>query len=154
MSVVFLAVGTTRARAVLDAAAFLLERGVEVSLITSSAVPWTREGIDPRVRILTLETPLDRRLLAAGPVGKVYRLVRPYALWRSARRRAIGAFDWATVEQAVVFDSHAIPIGWHLARRRPDLAVGFELDREPYQGREPAAVPAAASPIPTIPEQA
>jgi hypothetical protein len=141
MSVLFLAVGTTRARAVCTAGRFLAERGVPVTLLTTSAAPWAKEGLDERVAVVPLETRLDKKLLATSPVNKVYRLMRPYAMWRSARRRAVKDVDWAAVEQVVVFDSHAIPIGWHVARRQPRLAVGFELDRAPYADRVPAGSP-------------
>lgn len=144
MSVLFLAVGTTRARAVCTAGRFLAERGVPVTLLTSSAGPWAKEGLDGRVAVVALETPLDKRLLKTSPVNKVYKLVRPYALWRSARRSAVRRLDFDAIEQVVVFDSHAIPIGWHLARRRPQLPVGFELDRTPFAGREPVAAEPAA----------
>jgi hypothetical protein len=137
MSVLFLAVGTTRARAVCVSGQFLADRGVDVSLVTGSATPWADEGLDDRVRVLPLEGALDRKLLATKPVNKFYRLVRPYAMWRVARRRVVGGLDWDAVEQIVVFDSHAIPIGWHLARKHPRLSVGFELDRTPYLDRDP-----------------
>ena len=140
MSVLLLAIGTTRSRAVCGYGRFLLDRGVDVSLITSSAKPWAAEGLDERVTVLPVETSVDRRLLAMGPVAKFYRLVRPYALWRSARRRVVGRLDWSAVEQVVVCDSHAIPIAWHVARKHPDLTVGFELDRTPFLDR-PASSP-------------
>jgi hypothetical protein len=145
MSVLFLAVGTTRARAVASAGRFLADRGVEVVLVTAAAAPWQAEGLDERVRVLSLEGPLDRRLMTTSPVNKVYKLLRPYAMWRIARGR-VAALDWDRVEQAVVFDSHAIPIGWHLARRHPRLPVGFELDRTPYLDREPAAAGMTSTP--------
>jgi hypothetical protein len=140
MSIVFLALGTTRARAVCASARFLAERGVKVDLITVDEGPWRAEGLDERVRVLTLSTRADRILLPNKVLGKFYKLVRPYAMWRAARRQALRKVDWNAVEQAVISDSHAIPIGWHLARRYPKLAVAFELDRTPYLEREPVAV--------------
>jgi hypothetical protein len=138
MSVVFLALGTTRARAVCGSAHFLLERGVSVDLITVAAQPWRDEGLDDDVRVLTLSTRADRILLPNKVLGRFYKLVRPYAMWRAARKQALRAVDWTAVEQAVISDSHAIPIGWHLARRYPDLAVAFELDRATYLDRAPS----------------
>ena len=132
MSVAFLALGTTRARAVCGSAQFLLERGVPVDLITVAERPWRDEGLDDRVRVLTLNTRADRILLPNKVLGRFYKLVRPYAMWRAARKQALRAVDWSAVQQAVISDSHAIPIGWHLARKYPDLAVAFELDRTPY----------------------
>lgn len=150
MSIVFLALGTTRARAVCASARFLAERGVQVDLITVDEKPWRAEGLDERVRVLTLSTRADRALLPNKVLGKFYKLVRPYVMWRAARRQALRKVDWNAVEQAVISDSHAIPIGWHLARRYPRLAVAFELDRTPYLEHEPAGAgdAAAAAPVP------
>jgi hypothetical protein len=145
MSIAFLALGTTRARAVCGYARFLVERGVEVDLITVAEKPWRDEGLDERVRVLTLSTRGDRILLPNKVLGRFYKLVRPYAMWRAARRQALRKVDWSAVEQAVISDSHAIPIGWHLAKRHPRLTVGFELDRAPY-----ANLPAAADREPAL----
>jgi hypothetical protein len=138
MSVAFLALGTSRARAVCGSARFLVERGVQVDLITVAEQPWRDEGLDERVRVLTLSTRADRILLPNKVLARFYKLVRPYLMWRAARRQALRKVDWDAVEQAVVSDSHAIPIGWHLARRHPKLPVAFELDRAPYLDRTPA----------------
>jgi hypothetical protein len=132
MSIAYLALGTSRARSVCNGAKFLLDRGVAVDLITVDEAPWRAEGLDERVRVLTLSTRADRVLLPNKVLGKFYKLVRPYAMWRAARRQAVGKVDWTAVEQAVISDSHAIPIGWHLARRHPRLTVAFELDRTHY----------------------
>ena len=145
MSVVFMALGTTRARAVCGSAQFLLERGVPVDLITVAERPWRDEGLDDRVRVLTLSTRADRILLPNKVLGRFYKLVRPYVMWRAARKQALRAVDWSAVEQAVISDSHAIPIGWHLARKYPDLAVAFELDRTAYLDRLPQPDPAPTS---------
>jgi hypothetical protein len=171
MSVVFLAVGTTRARSVCDTSAYLLDRGVDVGLVTVEPAAWQQAGLDPRVRLYPLgdgeqRHPLARLGRAVRKVNKaldtkiyskVYRLLRPYVMWRVARRSVLRQIEWAGVEQLVIGDSHAIPIGWHLARRHPQLPVGFELDRAPYAEAEqaasaepagPAASEAAAVPAP------
>lgn len=158
MSVLLLAIGTTRARAVCGSADFLLERGVDVGLVTVDAESWRREGLDPRVTLYTLQAgeerhPLNRFGRAVRGVSaaaytkvfsKVYRLLRPYVMWRVTRKQVIRQVDWSAVEQLVICDSHAIPIGWHLAKRHPGLTVGFELDRTPYADREPVAAAATA----------
>lgn len=165
MSVLLLAIGTTRARAVCGSADFLLARGVDVGLVTVEPEPWRREGLDPRVTLYTLQAGEERHPLArAGRMvrrvsgalytkvySKVYRLLRPYVMWRVTRKQVVRRLDWSAVEQLVICDSHAIPIGWHLARRHPGLAVGFELDRAPYADRE-AAAPAGAAPARPAPE--
>lgn len=149
MSIVFLALGTTRARAVCASARFLVERGVQVDLITVEEKPWRAEGLDERVRVLPLRTRADR-MLANKLAAKFYKLLRPYVMWRAARRQALRLVDWNAVEQAVISDSHAIPIGWHLARRHPKLTVAFELDRTPYLGSDPASVPAGSDSAPLV----
>jgi hypothetical protein len=146
MSVLLLAIGTTRARAVCGSADFLLAHGVDVGLVTVDPGPWQEAGLDPRVRLYPLGQGEQRHVLVrTGQVvrrvsvglytkvfARLYRLLRPYVMWRVTRAEVIRQVDWAAVEQLVICDSHAIPIGWHLARRHPDLAVGFELDRGPF----------------------
>lgn len=163
MSVLLLAIGTTRARAVCSTAEFLIARDIEVVLVTVDPAPWRQEALPEAVRVLALgdgerRHPLARlgRLLerVPGPAhrlyAKVYRLLRPYVMWRVARRGAVKLIDFSSVEQLVICDSHAIPIGWHLTKRHPRLPVGFELDRAPFQEREPALAP-TASPSPNHP---
>jgi hypothetical protein len=182
MSVLFLSLGTTRARAVRNYTTFLLARGIDADVITVNPEPWQEVELDPRVRLLTLREgegrhPLPRteRVLVfrlpramfgvlhlvrrlpgiGGPADRVvgavervqlrcsqafhdtvfvrfYRLLRPWLLWRISRRQVLRQVDWNGTEQVVICDSHAIPIGWHLARRHKDLHVAFELDRARY----------------------
>lgn len=167
MSVLLVAIGTTRSRAVTDTAEFLLARGVEVDLLTVEAEPWISGGLDPRVRLHTLAAAeakhpfavlgrLVRRVSKAAYTrgyAKIYRLLRPYVMWHAARTTVVRELDWTTVEQLVICDSHAIPIGWHLAKRHPKLTVGFELDRAPFADRPLAAdrepvLTATATPAP------
>ena len=167
MSVLLLAIGTTRARAVCGSADYLLARGVDVGLVTVEAEPWRREGLDPRVTLYTLRAGEERHPLArAGRMvrrvsgaldtkvySKVYRLLRPYVMWRVTRKQVVRRLDWSAVEQLVICDSHAIPIGWHLAKRHPGLTVGFELDRTAYARTVPTeTVPAETVPTETAPE--
>lgn len=182
MSVLFLSLGTTRARAVRNYTAFLLARGVDVDIVTVNPEPWREVGLDARARLLTLREgegrhplprtervlvfrlpragfaalhlvrllpgigrPADRLVAAAERVQlrcsqafhdkvfvRFYRLLRPWVLWRISRRQVLRGIDWPATEQVVICDSHAIPIGWHLARRHAELAVAFELDRTRY----------------------
>ncbi|HZP49863.1 hypothetical protein [Actinocrinis sp.] len=158
MSVLLLAISTTRATAVRSAADFLLEHGEDVALLTVESEPWQREGIDPRVRIYPLQAAEKRHLFARignavrrlSPAAyakgylKIYRLLRPYVLWRVTRAGVGRELDWTAIQQVVVCDSHAIPIGWHLAKRHPNLTVGFELDRTSYRESVPSALPETA----------
>lgn len=162
MTVLFVAIGTSRARSVCDTSAYLLERGVDVGLVTVEPGPWEQAGLDPRVRLYPLgegeqRHPFARlgrllrrvhKALDTKFYSKVYRLLRPYVMWRVARRSALRQIEWNGVQQLVIGDSHAIPIGWHLARRHPDLPVGFELDRAPLAAAESAAAPAVSVAVP------
>ena len=60
---------------------------------------------------------------------RFYRLLRPYILWRVADRQVLPAVGVESADQVVVQDAAAITLGWHLARRYPDLDVAFTLDR-------------------------
>ena len=162
-TVLLVAIGTTRSRAVTDTAEFLLARGVDVDLLTVESEPWTAAGLDPRVRLRPLAAAERKHPLAAlgrlvarlskaaytKGYAKIYRLLRPYVMWRAARTTVVRELDWNSVEQLVICDSHAIPIGWHLAKRHPQLTVGFELDRAPYANREPVLTAPAPSPLST-----
>ena len=173
MSVLLLAIGTTRSRAVTDTAEYLLARGVDVDLITVEAGAWEAAGLDARVRLQTLAAGEQKHPLArlgnlvsrvskaayTKGYAKIYRLLRPYVMWRVARSTVVRRLDWSNVEQLVICDSHAIPIGWHLAKRHPRLTVGFELDRAPYADREPAeaamtTTTTSAAPRPLLPTPA
>ncbi len=161
MTVVMVAVGTTRARAVCGYADYLAARGVDTALITVDAASWQSEGLNPAVRLLLLEKAEQRHVLyrlgrlvkrVPGPLypkvyAKLYKIVRPYVLWRVARKTAVRELDWPRVGQLVVCDSHAIPIAWHLARRHPAVTVGFELDRSPFDAlTQPLAAAAPVTP--------
>jgi hypothetical protein len=165
VSVLLVAISTTRARAVTDTADFLLARGVDVDLLTVEAESWQAAGLDPRVRLHTLAAAEDKHPLAVlgrlvrrvskaaytKGYAKIYRLLRPYVMWRAARTTVVRKLDWNGVEQLVICDSHAIPIGWHLAKRHPRLTVGFELDRAPFADRTPVlTTTATTAPRPLI----
>jgi glycogen(starch) synthase len=72
---------------------------------------------------------------------KFYSVLRPWLLWRIANRRILPGLDLPTVDQVVVQDPAALPLGWNIARRHQDLRVAFELDRS----RFPAGPGASAS---------
>ncbi|MGJ7442410.1 hypothetical protein [Aquipuribacter sp. MA13-6] len=80
-----------------------------------------------RARYDRLAQAFHRRVFMRG-----YRVLRPWLLWRVARRDVLPRLDVASFDEVVVGDSHAIPLGWHLARLHPDLKVGFSLDRAAY----------------------
>lgn len=70
---------------------------------------------------------------------KLYRPLRPQTLRRLAMRR-LGPLDLATLDKVVIADDSAVPFGWRLTRRFPELEVTRALDRGPYRhlpGPEP-----------------
>ncbi|MGA5703569.1 hypothetical protein [Peterkaempfera bronchialis] len=62
-----------------------------------------------------------------------YRVVRPYLLWRVARRDPGEVLVSETTERAVVYDTYAIPTAWHLGRSHPRLEISLGLDRARYE---------------------
>jgi hypothetical protein len=196
--VVVIALNHRRHRAISSEAAWALDHGVEVHLVTVSAEQWP--FMDPRVRVHELRqgegahpVPRIERLIVfrapralftradavlarlartpAGPVAapalaaeralragyekvarafhrrlfvRFYRLLRPYILWRVADRQVLPEVGVSRADQVVVQDAAAITLGWHLARRYPDLDVAFTLDRS----RIPRVPGAPAEPVP------
>ena len=60
---------------------------------------------------------------------KGYRAIRPWVLWRSTRSALLPGIDLDAIDLVLLADAQAVSIGWHLAKRRPDLPVTFSLDR-------------------------
>jgi len=199
--VVVVAVSQRRQQAITTEAAWALDHGVEVHLVTLTAQGWT---LDPRVQVHELRHgeaahPVHRveRLLVhglpqgflkrvvgvlrrlsrtpAGPVARpalgvakavqkrqkqvadafhakvfmrLYKVLRPYVLWRVADRDVLPQVGVEHADQVVVQDAGAITLGWHLARRYPDLDVAFTLDRSRVPGASGA--PAEPAPIPDV----
>jgi hypothetical protein len=65
--------------------------------------------------------------------GPFYRNLRPFVLWRVAKRRALWELDLAAFDAVVVADSLSTSLGWQIANAAPDVEVGFDLirDRQP-----------------------
>jgi hypothetical protein len=59
-------------------------------------------------------------------------VVRPWLLWRVARRDPGGALVGPATERVVVYDTYAVPTAWHLGRRHPRLEITLGLDRAAY----------------------
>lgn len=59
--------------------------------------------------------------------GTAYSYVRPWFLWRTARRKVLPRLSgsWDVI---IVADALSTPIGWKLARKHPQASVGFSLD--------------------------
>lgn len=57
--------------------------------------------------------------------GAAYGQVRPFVLWRTARRHVVPQLPVA--DFIVVGDGLSAPIGWQLVRRWPHAGVGFNL---------------------------
>lgn len=76
MRVLILAPTATRARAVVAQTAFLLERRVDVLLVTADPAVWSDRGLDHRVTVHRLERRLSDQLLARLEDLVVFRLPR------------------------------------------------------------------------------
>ncbi|WP_067070081.1 hypothetical protein [Carbonactinospora thermoautotrophica] len=74
----------------------------------------------------------------------VYRHLRPYVLWRVARKAALRQLGLDSADLVVVADTAALPLGWHIARRYPDLPVKFTLDRTLWEKQRTAEAVTAA----------
>lgn len=59
--------------------------------------------------------------------GRWYSYVRPWFLWRVARRKVLPRLN-SSWDVIVVADALSTPIGWKLARRHPTASVGFSLE--------------------------
>ena len=103
MTVHFLAMTALRADAVVTQSDLLLRHGVEVSLLTAEPEAFTREGLDPRVRVHVVdeqtttlwraETLLVRRVprAASAAVARAVRGRRPAAADRLVRLTGRGS---------------------------------------------------------------
>lgn len=162
--VVLMALTSVAVRQTVANADFLLSRGVPVMLLTAEPVAFHDHGLDPRVPVIDLTrreaaslphrgTRQLARLRKAGLPGRAvnaaghqtYKVFRPLVLWRAAERELRGHLDLDDVAEIVLADAHAVPLGWHIARARPDLRISFSLDRAAYSGREPSASPPESS---------
>ena len=152
-TVLLMALTSVAARQTVNNAHFLIERGVPVVILTAEPMPFHELELDPRVpivdltrsevgslphrgkrqlaRLRSLGLP-GRAVNAAGHQG--YKVIRPLVLWRAAERELSRHIDLDDVTEVVLADAHAVPLGWHLARDRPDLKISFSLDRDAYRG--------------------
>ncbi len=171
MKVMFLALTSVRAGAVARQCDFLLDRGVDVTVVTADPGPWgdPEVRLDDRVEVVSLAEGEGRQLLVrvervvlptgTGPVrgltGKVhrrlflpgYRVLRPYLLWRVARRDLLPGLDPAVLSEVVVVDAQAVPLGWRLARSHPGLKVSLSLDRAAYGDTPAGGAPSEAAEV-------
>lgn len=126
------------------------------------------EELDPRVQVIDLLSTEQRTgvnaLLSRSPArlvnrlrgrrmsgpskawalwsaSKPYRVVRPWVLWRTLRRR-LDEVDVEHVDHIVLVGQESWPIAWHLCRRNPAITVGWDVPDEVYEraGRTPVRV--------------
>lgn len=126
------------------------------------------EELDPRVEVVDLLGTEQRTgvnaLLSRSPVrlvnrlrgrqssgpskawamwsaSKPYRVIRPWVLWRTLRRR-LDEVDVAHVDHIVLVGQESWPIAWHLCRLNPEITVGWDVPDEVYEkfGRTPDRV--------------
>lgn len=153
--VLLMALTSVAARQTVNNAHYLLEQGVPPVILTAEPMPFHELELDARVPIIDLtRSEVDSsahrgkrqlaRLRTIGLPGRAvnaaghqaYKIVRPLVLWRAAERELAKHLDLDDVAEIVLADAHAIPLGWHIGRARPDLKISFSLDREAYR-REP-----------------
>jgi len=149
--VLIVALTRVSARQSIANAHFLQEHGVPVAILTAEPIALHDYDIDPSVPVIDLTraevatlphraTVHLRRLRTLGLPGravnavghKVYKVLRPAVLWRAAEHALAEHLDLDNVSEIILADAHAVPLGWHLARSRPDLSVVFSLDRSRY----------------------
>ena len=75
---------------------------------------------------------------------KQYRQIRPWILWRVARQNVLNQLDLHSVDQIVVADTLATPLGWHIAQVLPEINIGFTMNREHLNRGPDEAKPSAA----------
>ncbi len=143
--VVFIAMTSVSVPATTANVRHLLDHGVRVTVVTAEPPSFADSGLDRRAEVVDLTAGearhpvyrgslLGRRLpgVAGKAVGKGYKVLRPAVLWRAADDLVARRIDLDTVSEVVLADAHAVPLGWHLARRHPGLRVSFSLDRARY----------------------
>ena len=154
-TVLLVALTSVAARQTVNNAHFLLEQGVPAIIVTAEPMPFHELELDARVPIIDLTrgevaSPLHRgkrslvRLRALGLPGRAvnaaghqsYKVLRPLVLWRAAEHALADRISLDEVAEIILADAHAVPLGWHLARRRPDLKISFSLDRDSYRRGE------------------
>ncbi|WP_055585346.1 glycosyltransferase family 4 protein [Streptacidiphilus griseoplanus] len=120
-TVLLLALGGTRLRAVVADAAWLAERGVPVVVAAARREVAEAAAADPRVGVLRLPS-------GDGPLG-------PWLLWRLARRGLrglLGGGPHPVIGRVVVCDAPAVAFAWHLARSEPQLPMRWCVERGAY----------------------
>lgn len=78
---------------------------------------------------------------------RLYRVIRPYLMWRVARGIPRVTLDPGDFDRLAVWDTHSVPIAWHLARRFPNVEVTLGIDRaqwRPLPIHDPAVDPERA----------
>lgn len=164
--VVFIGLTSISVRTVVGHAEYLLDRDVRVTVMTADPIPYRERRLDGRAEMIDLTRaevqtgPFKvrnrlQRYSVGGPVqnfaykaaNRVYKVARPVLLWRAAESEVAGWFDWSDVDEVILADSHAVPLGWHLARRHPDLTINFALDRAKYESEIDPSVAREAADI-------
>jgi hypothetical protein len=161
--VLFMALTSVAARQTVNNAHYLLEQGERPVILTAEPMPFHELELDDRVPIIDLtRSEVDSlahrgkrqlaRLRSIGLPGRAvnaaghqtYKVARPLVLWRAAEQELGKHLDLDDVTEIILADAHAVPLGWHIGRARPDLKISFSLDREAYrreqaEGSDPQA---------------
>lgn len=162
--VVLMALTSVAVRQTVANADFLLAAGVPVMVLTAEPVAFHDHGLDARVPVIDLTrsevaslphrgTRRLARLRSLGLPGRAvnaaghqaYKVFRPLVLWRAAEQELARHLDLDDIAEIVLADAHAVPLGWHIGRARPDLRISFSLDRDAYSGRTGSDAPPESS---------
>ncbi|MFC6021547.1 hypothetical protein ACFP2T_35935 [Plantactinospora solaniradicis] len=152
MHVLFLALGATRRRAVIEESAQVVADGGRAVVLVAATRPWSRERFHPEVEVVDLT-----RLETRGPIRKVERALLfsgPGLVFRAAGRgpmktfvrRAGGAYERriaSPVHRALMFRKGDDPAELRLRLIRRQVLAGrppFDL----FVVSDPASMPPAA----------
>jgi hypothetical protein len=107
----------------------LVERGPSAVLRRAARLPGKAGGAGHRlVRVHARAVRLIRKWF----FWRTYKVVRGHSLRRLALRR-LEPLHLDEAQRVVIADTAAVPFGWTLARRRPDLEVTRAMDVSAYE---------------------
>ncbi|MEH1124961.1 glycosyltransferase family 4 protein [Micromonospora sp. CPCC 206061] len=110
---------------VLRAERFLVYKAPGKLLATAAALARRQPAIGPELAVLRLRRGYRRAAgyFHARVFRRGYNVVRPFILWRIARREVLPQLELAGASRVVISGASGVAIGWRLARRHPDLTV-------------------------------
>lgn len=88
-----------------------------------------KQAVWPELGVLTAQRAHRKfvKLVHNAAFERGYRIVRPRIMWRIVRRDVLPKLDLSRSRQVVVAGPNGLTVGWHLARRNPDIPVTTSL---------------------------